>query len=89
MRKPYASKTNLGAIRVAAGLSQADVAKMVGCHQTLVSFWERGACSPKDAQVAQMAAMFSVTEESVRKAVRADMMAYPSRLAEFRQRRAS
>ncbi len=57
---PAGLPADLRRLREEAGLSQRAVAIAVGVTQTMVSRWERGACSPNTEHLARLAATLGV-----------------------------
>ena len=48
-------------LRIAAGLTQVDLAKAVGVTQGTVAEWERGGCLPSVAKLPKLAELFHCT----------------------------
>lgn len=51
--------------RLAAGLSQEEVATRLGVHKVTVSNWEREVNRPRDAQFRRLAELFNTTPQSL------------------------
>lgn len=47
--------------RQAAGLSQYDVAKALGVHQTAISLWENGKTAPRASLLPKLAKLYNCT----------------------------
>jgi transcriptional regulator with XRE-family HTH domain len=59
------STSNLRRLREAAGLSQRELARIIGQDQSNVSFWERTGKKPKSEILIPMAAALGVTVEEL------------------------
>jgi transcriptional regulator with XRE-family HTH domain len=59
------STSNLRRLREAAGLSQRELARIIGQDQSNVSFWERTGKTPKSEVLVPMAAALGVTVEEL------------------------
>ena len=55
----------LAALRKARGLSQKELAKMVGVSQTTIASWEIGTREPNIAKLIQMAEIFGCTVDEL------------------------
>lgn len=55
----------LAGLRVAAGLTQADVAKALNVTQGAVSIWENGDGKPKLAKIPILARLYGTTEQTI------------------------
>lgn len=56
---------NLRAARLAAGLSQADLAQAIGVDRTAISQWELGQSEPRIGRLPALAAALSTTCEQL------------------------
>lgn len=48
-------KMNLRTIRIAAGLSQTELARRIGVNQSSIADWERGKCFPEIGNAIKLA----------------------------------
>lgn len=55
----------LAGLRVAAGLSQGEVAKALGVTQGAISVWERGDGKPKLEKIPTLAKLYGTTEQTI------------------------
>lgn len=74
------TSSRLGQLRTAAGFKQSDVAEYIGRSSISISDWERGEYLPSDAMLAELARLYGVTVERVRKAAEYDGREYARRL---------
>ena len=55
----------LAGMRVTVGLSQADVAKVLGITQGAISMWESGDSKPAIDKIQQLADLYKVTVQDI------------------------
>lgn len=55
----------LAGLRVAAGLTQADVARALDVSQCSVSLWESGGTKPKLSKIPFLAKLYGVSEQTI------------------------
>lgn len=58
-------KTKLKVLRAERGLTQEDLAKMLGTTQVVVSSWETGRATPKPAMMQKISDLFKVPKEEI------------------------
>ena len=58
-------KTKLKVLRAERGLTQEDLAKMLGTTQVVVSSWETGRATPKPSMMQKISDLFKVPKEEI------------------------
>lgn len=54
-------KENLKLLRLSAGITQAELAKMLNVNQRTISAWEKGVCEPSFELLAKLSEIFHET----------------------------
>lgn len=50
-------------LRIEKGLTQKQAAEILGCHQSMITRWERGECEPTESVIRTAAVYFDVTSD--------------------------
>ena len=50
-------------LRAEKGLSQAQLAKKIGCSQSMIVRWEKGECEPTASNIVKLAAAFDCSTD--------------------------
>ena len=80
------TESALGMLRQKAGLTQAEAARKLGKHQTILSDWERGEYPPDSVAVERLASLYGVEWEKINEAAGKDGRRYAKRLAAMRKK---
>lgn len=58
-------KTKLKVLRAEKGMTQEDLAKLLGTNQVVVSSWETGRATPRPAMMQKISDLFNVPKEDI------------------------
>lgn len=50
-------------LRIEKGLNQKDLAKEIGCNQSMIVRWEKDECEPTETYIKKLALFFDVTSD--------------------------
>lgn len=50
-------------LRTECGLTQVQLAKMVGCHQSMITRWESGECEPSSSVILKLSDVFNCSTD--------------------------
>ena len=50
-------------LRIENGVTQKTISEVLGCHQSMVTRWEKGECEPTESVIRKTAVYFGVTAD--------------------------
>ncbi len=50
-------------LRIENGYTQKQIAEMLGCHQSMVTRWEKNECEPTESVIRKTALLFDVSSD--------------------------